>query len=660
MKRSSDNSRKLLAVLIVGIAGAALVKTLSRSDGQRPEAPKSERCLSVDDTSSIYHNVTSQNDEMYTSIQKNLEVSLVDKEEERLSFAMNDRYVDTPFVDVVVQSDIQSEQPCIDVLTQIMQDDVHLQAQNSIEQEQETIQIADNSSFSSRFDEESQQAVIEKNQEEIIDVYEQQDLIREPAYSAQSHKTVKTSLRYPTKVTPYSSSIATCFPHFIFQATAFFAIADKSFDNCHKKSTLSHLVFNQDVTFKDILLISSLSAQNKVRVDNVPARVPDRQDAPIGPNPGGVPWGGYSSDQYIRLLADTQVRINGEQKEAGISFSGTYRFTLDCFEYATFAVGLTLPFKSQEHTMDFRFVGGSLFTEEIPADRTQRRDSTKDFFRTYIDITDFFYRAILDPKGLTFSERIRKSGIGDISLFGFADWAPCISFMDSLQTGVNLVLPSGGKQNSSVVWDPVLGNGGAFACNFFVNGLFNTCWNWLNPNIIISAEISAPMTNCQRVPGIVQSSAEVSANGTRQKVNTVPGLFAPPPFETFYVDSFTQFSASVPYFADSAVSTRTRYGSKVIVGLGNYAYHFFRPEFRFGFLYEYMYKAKDHVSAKECGTFDTSVLTKNTKSQAHIISWNIAYASKKGLEVNIGGRYIIAGQNIPKQSEAFINMVVFF
>jgi hypothetical protein len=348
--------------------------------------------------------------------------------------------------------------------------------------------------------------------------------------------------------------------------------------------------------------------------------------------------------------------MNLEQKESGISFAGTYRFALDCFEYATFAVGLMLPFKSQKHSIDFEFVGGSLFTEAFTADRTQRRDSSKDFFRTYIDVTDFFYRAILDPKGLSFSGSTQKSGIGDITLFGFADWAQCISWMDSLQTGVNLILPSGGKEDTSVVWGPVLGNGGAFAVDFFVNAIFNTCWKWLNPTLIINAEVCAPMNSNQRIPGLVQSPSDAA----RQQANTIPGLFAPPQFGGYWVDSFSQFSTSIPYFADNAVSTRIRYGSKVIVGIGNYAYNFFRPEFRFGFLYEYMYKAKDHVSVKDCGTFDTSVITKNTRSQAHIITWNIAYASKKGLEINLGGRYIIAGQNIPKQSEAFINMVVFF
>lgn len=298
MNRSSDNYRKLLAILISVIVGAALVKILSVSDGQTSEVIRS-RCID--------RSVLAQDDEAHTNVRNNVKMSIDDREDEESGFIDNDHYADT--------SAVQIDELDINELAQTQGNLQYIECED---------QIVHNEVIDSGLDQTTALKIVNENQIEEVSV--QQDLPSEAApneavYEAQPSNTINTSSQYPTKMTSYSSSVATCFPHFIFQATAFYTVADKSFNNCHKKSSLSNYIFNQDVTFQDILLISSLSAQNKVRVDNVPARAPDRGNTPIGPNIlGAAPWGGFSSDQYIRLLSGTQLRINSQQKEAGIAF----------------------------------------------------------------------------------------------------------------------------------------------------------------------------------------------------------------------------------------------------------------------------------------------------------------------------------------------------
>ncbi len=439
-----------------------------------------------------------------------------------------------------------------------------------------------------------------------------------------------------------------------------YSFANRSFDNCNDKSSLANLIFNQDFTIKDIYLFSKLSSEGKI--SNSMA------DGSLGPERGMVTlategFGAFQDDFFTTLLAPTKVVIDAEQREFVADASFIYRFAPDRWQRAYGVVGFTIPFKNRLHIMDCSFVGGAL--RSLAADDGLDQ-MLRDFFQQVTGMKDFFLSGILAPKGIMFERRQRRTGIGDVSLFTFVDFAAVSQHLDGMQTGINLVLPAGGKPNPDTVWDLVLGNGGAFQVELFANTLFRTDYAALNPNFRLVGQFSLPFTSRRRVPKCKQQDAGRVAL-TPALARSIE-LIVPQAFQTgFFIDDFAEFDTSVLELADQAVRTRTRYGSRVIVGVGNYFYNVFKLGFRLGFLYEFMYKSKDSVCLKpnkgaacDPGTFNTKLLESRTKQQAHSIAWELAYKFDNLVELTMGSQHLIAGRNIPRNHEIFASLTAAF
>ncbi len=256
--------------------------------------------------------------------------------------------------------------------------------------------------------------------------------------------------------------------------------------------------------------------------------------------------------------------------------------------------------------------------------------------------------------------------VGAIRLFNFVDFASVSQNLDGMRKGINLVLPAGGKPNHDTVWDLVLGNGGAFQVELFANTLFRTDWAAFNPNIRLIGQFSLPFTSRRRVPKCKQQDAG--------RVSLTPvlarsiELIVPQAFQAgFFIDDFAEFDTAVLELADQAMRTRTRFGSRVIVGVGNYFYNVFKLGFRLGLLYEFMYKSEDKVSLKpdkciagDSGTFNTKLLESRTKQQAHTIAWELAYKFDNLVELTMGSQHPIAGRNIPRNHEIFASLTATF
>jgi len=447
---------------------------------------------------------------------------------------------------------------------------------------------------------------------------------------------------------------------FFVPISAHYSLANRSFDDENNKTSLANLIFNKDFTIKDIYLFSKLSSEGKI--SNSMA------NGSLGPERGSVTlgnqqFGAFQDDFFTTLLAQTQVVIDAEQREFVADTSFIYRFVPGRWQRAYGVVGVTIPFKNRLHIMDCKFVGGAL--------RSLAEDPGLDvmlqnFFQEFTGMKDFFASGILEPKGLTFESRQRKTGVGDINLFSFVDFAAVSNHLDSMQMGVNFVLPAGGKPNPDTVWDLVLGNGGAFQVELFSNVLFRTDYPAFNPNIRLVGQFSLPFTSRRRVPKCKQQEAG--------RVSLTPALarsielIVPQAFQTgFFIDDFSEFDTTVLELADQAVRTRTRFGSRVIVGAGNYFYNVFKLGFRLGLLYEFMYKSKDEVSIKtdDCtgctpGTFNTNLLESRTKQQAHVLAWELAYKFDNLVELNMGSQHSIAGKNIPRNHEIFVSLTAAF
>jgi hypothetical protein len=115
-------------------------------------------------------------------------------------------------------------------------------------------------------------------------------------------------------------------------------------------------------------------------------------------------------------------------------------------------------------------------------------------------------------------------------------------------------------------------------------------------------------------------------------------------------------------FAGTTVPTCIKYGSKVIVGIGNYSYNVFDLGFRLGLFYEYMYKHCDEITVKcePSGQFDTSALIARTDRRAHTFSWNLMYEFENRIELGFGSLHVFAGKNIPRHRDIFGSLHIVF
>jgi|GEM_PF-1596025 len=430
------------------------------------------------------------------------------------------------------------------------------------------------------------------------------------------------------------------------------SLAYKGFNDCNKLIRLDEEIFGKIVEIQDISLFSLLCNANKVRIDNVPAREPVR--------PAGSPatFGSYRTDLYPTLLAPTQLRIEAEQRDFCIDIGAQYRFFLTRDHKLVGTLGINVPIKSRLHIMDLNFIYGDLFYGTYTQTGEIRETSLNQFANDFISIYDFFQKGILADKNLEFRERQRRMGVGDISTFGYLDFGNYFSYTDSVQVGLNIVFPSGGSENSNRVWDPVLGNGGAFQFEGYTSLLFRSNSPTFNPTLRIVGQVSVPFTHNRRVPHLV-------TNDERQRIFDVPDLLndlTSTRFEAYYVDPFEEFDTQVPFFADRAILTRTKIGSRLLVSGGNYFYNVLNLGLRLGIFYDFGLKGKDsvRVTCNTEDTFNTGLLESFTNQRFQRIGWNLTYKTNHLIEFNIGSQHIIAGRNIARVHNIFASIIAVF
>ncbi len=444
--------------------------------------------------------------------------------------------------------------------------------------------------------------------------------------------------------------------HWAFSISVNYIVEDGGFD-CNGCSTaLSSALFGKDpLTIKDIYLFSKLSDDNKVRITNSVARAPERGGVPIGVT--GVVFGGFRDDLYTTLLAPVELVFDADQSEISFITSGMYRFDVGKSDKFSIALGFSLPIKAKKHSIEVTCIGGELFRRAFVPDSTQRETSLKQFFREFIDLPDFIATAILKPKGLELECEQRVAGLGDISVFGLleyhSDW--------SIEAGLQVVFPTATKGKGTTLWEPILGNGGAFQFDPFIQVLMATATPYVNPFARLAVEVSSAFTTDKvRVPTLV-------TNDVRQQVKNVEGLSAPDTFQNFYVDPFSEFDTSVPLFAGKTPCVQKKIGPKILFGLGNYAYKLFHVDLRWGLFYDYYHKAKDSFSNQgvncdcdETVVIDNCTMEKCSDQTAHTFGTNLTYKFSNMFELGAGGQFTVLGKNVAKNGNFYFSFVVVF
>lgn len=409
------------------------------------------------------------------------------------------------------------------------------------------------------------------------------------------------------------------------------------------------------ITIKDIYLFAKLSDDNKVRINNCDPLAPERGGVPVGGV--GVPFGGFRDDLYTTLLAPVELDFDARQSEASFITSGMYRHDIGSSNRFSIAFGYQIPFKSKKHSLDFTFKNGELFRPGFIPDTTQRENSLKQFYRDYSSLEDFIIRCVFDSKCLNYQGTQTKSGLGDISLFALFEYHEDWSF----ELGLQCVLPTASKGSGNYLWEPILGNGGAFQFDPFAQLLFATSVPYLNPFARLAAEISAShQTDTMRVPTLI-------TNDKRQMVHNVSGLSSPPSFENFYVDPFEEFDTQCPMFAGKTPCIDRKIGSKILFGIGNYAYKLFSIDFRWGLFYDYYHKSKDsfnndglNCDCDETVVIDSCAMERCTDETAHLLGTNLTYKFSNLFELTAGGQYTVMGKNVPKRGSCYLSFVAVF
>jgi len=480
--------------------------------------------------------------------------------------------------------------------------------------------------------------------------------------------------------------------HWAFPISVYVDFANKAFDCNGNCEPLADFIFCPDIRVRDIFLLSRLSGDNvggrKIRninpspikpanpnipylaAESIQLPLPfEREDAQTQ-DERALEFGAFGSDQFIGLVAPTRIHFDAEQREYGANFGGAYRSRPWLCEKFVTVIGANLPLKTQVHNLDLIITEGTLSREIFTPSQTgataDRFMPLRMFYREFVSIEDFVIRAVLAPKGITYKPRQRKTGFGDLSIFAYIDAGLAFEHMDSLEIGMNFVLPTGKKADCDTLWDIELGNGGLFQCNWFINGIFNTCSNALNPSFRLAAEVSASSSRGSRMripqrhvnPTLRRFVAEIGDEDFGAPDVDVIRPF--PEFNQYFVDPFNELDSLCAAFADEAVRARVKQGSRVLVGIGNYFYNVCIRGIRLGIFYDFMHKGSDEVDVlcvDRPERFVTSKVTDCTNESWHRLGWNLTNKFRDLCEVNFGSQHIVAGTNTPKVHEVFASVI---
>ncbi len=440
----------------------------------------------------------------------------------------------------------------------------------------------------------------------------------------------------------------------------YFSIAWKGFSDNPNDNSLAAVVWGSNkFAIQDIFLLSRLAHQSLVHIDRAPKTagniilpLPLPFQRPIGST---VAFGNYASDQYIALIADTDLLVYMEDTQFGVDFGASHKWKVGDARKMAFEMGINVPIRSVKHFMRIGFDLGKLFNEAFAIDITTREDTLREFYDDFIDVQSFFEQGVLASKSLQFKAVNRDLGLADINIYATADFAGYTKHFDGLQCGLNLIFPSGLSQNLDQLWPIVLGNGGAYQCDLFVNMLMHTRSPLVNPILNVAIQLSAPLYTSYRIAQLV------TQNGTSQ-IQDNPGIADTiTRFDPYYVDSFSEYDTAVAQFADFVTRAHTKKGPSVLLSMGNYFYDVFRTRFSIGLLYQYMHKWQDCITvSKSQGVFDIASIREQSRCNSHTVSWNATYKFENYFELSLGSQHVIGGINVAQTHELFGSMVWVF
>lgn len=438
----------------------------------------------------------------------------------------------------------------------------------------------------------------------------------------------------------YSFLFGDCKKHFLFQAFFYGCLADKGFNDAKQKVPLSTLIFGNPFTIEDANLASRLAAQGLLTL-------PTRPGMPR-------PYGSIPDEQYIALLAPTNVNVSSEQQELGLNLTGMYYARIPGTRKLLGVLGLMIPIISQRHRMDISYDNGSLISPAVPPPSVPGQTTLTQFFSYFESVDDFFTRGVLAPKGLTCNVRQRRTSIGDVVALTAFDFSGCSTWCDACLLGMQWVFPTGNKQHGTRVWPLELGNGGSYQFEPFLN-IYATMFTWINPIFYIGGRFSTSYTGIRRVPQLKSGSSGQALLDT--------SVLIPPGFENYIVtpgESFSEFDTTVLQLADARVQARIHPGAQMLVRMGNFFEEFLIDCLDLGIFYDVYMQKKERIGVLDVGIFNTELLERHSVRTEHLISWRLGYTHNDVLQAYVGSQHVVAGKNVAQDNKIYASLIAYF
>ncbi len=428
--------------------------------------------------------------------------------------------------------------------------------------------------------------------------------------------------------------------HFLFQVLGYGCFADKGFNTNKQRVPLSDLIFGSPFQIQDANLAARLAAQGALTLSTRPGMPP--------------PFGATSNEQYIALLAPTDVIVSSEFQETGLNITALYHARFPGTQTVLGVLGILLPIRSQLHRMNIRYENGSLFAATAPQQSVPGQSTLTQFFSYFEGIDDFFTRGVLAPKELAFTVRQRKINIGDIAALTALDVSGCSEWFDACLIGMQWVFPTGSKQDATQVWPIELGNGGSYQFEPFIN-IYANVLPWINPVFYVGGRLSTSYTGWRRIP---QLKTGVGGQPLAQT-----NVLIPPGFQNYIITpgvDFAAFDTTVLQLADQRVSARIHPGAQMLLRVGNFFEQFLIECLDLGIFYDVYTQRKERIGVLELGIYNTDLLVQRSATTAHIVSWRLGYTHNDVLQAYIGSQHVVAGKNVPQDNKIYASLAAYF
>lgn len=428
----------------------------------------------------------------------------------------------------------------------------------------------------------------------------------------------------------------------IFQTNFDFDFATQSFGQGGEKQDLSVLLLGKNnIKLQDIFLAARLINQDKIFWQ---------------PAPQAQPVVYYNPLHYYYILANQELDFDASYDKQSLDLNLARHF-----HQGDITVGLQLPFVRRHNSIKL--------TSDISAQDLQTlHDATyapaqicpadplalpgPDFMERYGSLESFL-KDILDAKGITFNSSDTEIGIGDLSLFLNTEfnWREA----ERVFAGVNFIMPTAKKIDTTKFWDPELGNGGFYYLEFFGSVLFSEN-RWFNPHLFVSALFGLPAKVNRRVPEYISYNGVTPADGM-----PINDLVLSPKQQIYARGANGVFTnepdSTVRLFADTVQKVKITHRPEFLFRIGNMFERFISRKGFFDIYYDFSFRAKDYISHDiDLERYNVSVLTDNTWFLSNKIGAAYNYQLDDHFRFNLGFQYTFAGVNVEELFKLNLNL----